>query len=417
MTVALFTGTFRSFVPVTLTSDRSGLILESGGKVKLRGVQVGRIASVTGTGRNVSVQLNIYPDAVGDIPANVDAQIKATTAFGAKYVDLIYPDDPSPQRLSAGTVLTSRNVSTEVNTVFENLSKLITKLDPVKLNATLTALAEGCAARANGSARPPPTPTRSCWRSIRAWTPSPRTGVRCKAFADAYSAAAQDILTILDSASTTSTTITSHAASAECRCCSTVLASPHSGINLLGRNSDHLVHLSNALEPTTDLLLKYDPDLHLHAAGREVVPRQRRLRGDRRQRQIGDPRRRSDVGRRPVQVPGQPADRRRQGRPRRQAGCGALPDPSKNFPVRQTGHQHRLGHRCGHSPQSGYRPSLAGELVPGHQGVPDGPEVPEHGVLRLSDPVPYPGAPPYGAPLYGPDGTRCTRRIRLPPGP
>ena len=37
---ALFVGAFQSYVPVTLTSDRSGLVMESGAKVKLRGVQV-----------------------------------------------------------------------------------------------------------------------------------------------------------------------------------------------------------------------------------------------------------------------------------------------------------------------------------------------------------------------------------------
>ncbi|MDT7791438.1 MAG: phospholipid/cholesterol/gamma-HCH transport system substrate-binding protein, partial [Mycobacterium sp.] len=43
-TTAFFAGTFRSYVPVTLTSDRSGLILETNAKVKLRGVQVGRVS-------------------------------------------------------------------------------------------------------------------------------------------------------------------------------------------------------------------------------------------------------------------------------------------------------------------------------------------------------------------------------------
>ena len=48
LTYALFTGSLKSFVPVTLTSDRSGLVMESNAKVKMRGVQVGRVASITG---------------------------------------------------------------------------------------------------------------------------------------------------------------------------------------------------------------------------------------------------------------------------------------------------------------------------------------------------------------------------------
>jgi phospholipid/cholesterol/gamma-HCH transport system substrate-binding protein len=142
-TAGFFSGTFRSFVPVTLTSDRSGLVMESGGKVKMRGVEVGRIASIDAGRQTVSVQLEIFPDQIRFIPANVQAQIRATTAFGAKYVDLIYPQQPSRSRLAAGAHLVSRNVSTEVNTVFQNLVDVLHQVDPPKLNSVLTALADG----------------------------------------------------------------------------------------------------------------------------------------------------------------------------------------------------------------------------------------------------------------------------------
>jgi len=39
---ALFAGSFTTYAPVTLTSDRAGLVMEPGAKVKLRGVEVGR---------------------------------------------------------------------------------------------------------------------------------------------------------------------------------------------------------------------------------------------------------------------------------------------------------------------------------------------------------------------------------------
>ena len=143
LTYALFTGTLKSFVPVTLTSDRSGLVMETNAKVKLRGVQVGRVASITGGREPVELKLEIYPDQIEHIPANVGAQIQATTLFGAKFVDLVYPSDPSPQRLQAGQVLQSSNVATEVNTVFENVVGVLDQIDPAKLNSVLSALAEG----------------------------------------------------------------------------------------------------------------------------------------------------------------------------------------------------------------------------------------------------------------------------------
>src|ERR1700681_3988969 len=101
LTVLLFRGTFTSYVPVTLTSDRAGLVMDPGGKVKLRGVQVGRVSDVIGGNGSVTLQRDIFPYQLKYIPANVSARIRATTTFGAKYVDLIYPANPSAKWLSA----------------------------------------------------------------------------------------------------------------------------------------------------------------------------------------------------------------------------------------------------------------------------------------------------------------------------
>ncbi|MBX9639159.1 MAG: MlaD family protein, partial [Mycobacteriaceae bacterium] len=110
VTTASFAGTFRSYVPVTLTSDRAGLVMEAGAKVEMRGVQIGRVGSITDTKNKAGLTLEIDPDQVRYIPANVEAQISSTTAFGAKFVELIYPQNPSRTRLAAGAVLHSRNV-------------------------------------------------------------------------------------------------------------------------------------------------------------------------------------------------------------------------------------------------------------------------------------------------------------------
>lgn len=145
VTAVSFTGSLRSTVPVTLAADRSGLVMDSGAKVMMRGVQVGRVAQI---GRiewaqnGASLRLEIDPDQIRYIPANVEAQISATTAFGAKFVDLVMPQNPSRARLSAGAVLHSKNVSTEINTVFENVVDLLNMIDPLKLNAVLTAVAD-----------------------------------------------------------------------------------------------------------------------------------------------------------------------------------------------------------------------------------------------------------------------------------
>jgi len=83
LTAALFTGSLKKYVDVTVTSDRSGLVMETGAKVKMRGVQVGRVSGIQGGQDPVSIRLQIYPDQVKYIPANIGAQIRATTVFGA----------------------------------------------------------------------------------------------------------------------------------------------------------------------------------------------------------------------------------------------------------------------------------------------------------------------------------------------
>ena len=53
LTALLFSGTLRKYDPLTLVSDRSGLVMENGAKVKLRGVQVGEVTNIgaeTGAG-------------------------------------------------------------------------------------------------------------------------------------------------------------------------------------------------------------------------------------------------------------------------------------------------------------------------------------------------------------------------------
>ena len=90
VTTTAFAGTFRSYVPVTLSSDRAGLVLETNAKVMLRGVQVGRVSQIGENNDRASLRLEIDPDQIRYIPANVQAQISATTAFGAKFVELVY---------------------------------------------------------------------------------------------------------------------------------------------------------------------------------------------------------------------------------------------------------------------------------------------------------------------------------------
>ena len=52
------------------------------------------------------------------------------------------PEGASSQPLKPGSVLHSRNVTVEVNTVFQNLQSVVQSIDPAKLNSVLSAVAE-----------------------------------------------------------------------------------------------------------------------------------------------------------------------------------------------------------------------------------------------------------------------------------
>ncbi|MCX2934001.1 MCE family protein [Mycobacterium sp. CVI_P3] len=411
--VALFVGAFNSNVPVTLASERSGLVMESGAKVKLRGVEVGRVAGIDGGAQPVSLKLEIFPDQVRYIPANVEAEIRATTAFGAKYVDLVYPDDPSPKRLAAGEVLRARNVSTEVNTVFENLVGVLQQIDVAKLNATLTALADGV----RGQGQRIGEATTAANQVLLALNPRMDTVAQdwrsFKGFTDAYSVAAQDILATLNAASTTSATITSHSSDLDALLLNAIGFST-GATNLLGSNKDNLVQGVNGLAPTTELLLKYNPEYtcllqgakffldhggydQIGGNGKSIILDAALLLGD-------------DPYRYPDNLPIVAA----KGGPGGKPGCGSLPDVRKNFPVRKLITNTGWGTGLDWRPNPGIGHPWWVDYFPVTRAVPEPPSVRGAGPPAIG-PVPYPGAPPYGAPLYGPGGVPLYSGLPLPP--
>jgi phospholipid/cholesterol/gamma-HCH transport system substrate-binding protein len=410
---AMYAGSFNSYDRVTLTSDRAGLVMEPGATVKMRGVEVGRVASVRRTAGPASLTLELFPDQMHHIPANVAAEIKSTTVFGVKYVDLVPPVDPSPKRLASGAVLRSTNVSTEVNTVFENLVGVIKQIDPAKLNATLSALAQGVRGQGEriGQAttggnevllalNPRMDTLASDWRSI-------------KGFGDAYGAAAQDILAILNSASTTSTTVTNHAKDLDALLLN-ITGFGQAGTNLLAPSKDNLVRAVNTAAPTTNLLFKYDPVYtcllvgakwfldnggyeQYGGNGRTWVMDSAVLLGD-------------DPYRYPENLPVIAA----KGGPGGKPSCGSLPDATKNFPVRQLVTNTGWGTGLDLRPNPGIGHPWWVNFLPVTRAVPEPPSVRGEGPPAIG-PVPHPGAPPYGAPLYAPDGAPLYPAVPPPP--
>ncbi|TQK28902.1 MCE family protein [Arthrobacter sp. SLBN-53] len=410
MTALLFFGTLRTFVPVTLISDRAGLVMENGAKVKLHGVQVGEVGSIGTESGFAALHLNMYPGPFEHLPANVEAEIKSTTAFGAKYVDLIVPDSgPSAGRLTPGAVLRSRNVTVEVNTVFENLQAVVQAVDPAKLNAVLAAVSESLRGKGDRIGRAI-TDANKVLLAVNPRMPTvQRDWQLFGQTAAAYSAAAQDIVSILDSFSTTSSTIASHAQSLDTLLLSAVGFS-RSGIDVIGGNQTALVRAMNLLDPTTALLMKYSPTYTclfqgavwflehggrdaLGGNGKSVIMDAAMLAGD-------------DAYRFPQNLPKTNAT----GGPGGKPSCGSLPDVSQNFPVKalvtDTGWG-ALPNEIRTNPGIGF-PGWA-DYLPVTRAVPEQPSIRHPG-------GPAPGPGPFGAPAP-PFPLPPTPATFPPPGP
>lgn len=413
-----FNRSFRAYVPVTLMSDRSGLVMETGAKVKMRGVQVGRVGQITGGKQPVSMKLEIDSDKLALIPTNVGARIAATTAFGAKYVELVYPQDPSPKSLTTGVVLKSENVTTEVNTVFENLVGVIRQVDPAELNGVLSALAEGFGGQGAriGEAI---TDANAVLVALNARSQVIREDWRAlQRVSDTYDRAAENIVNVLSAASTTSVTISDNARDLDALMLA-VTGFGNSGINLIGPSRDNFIRSVNDLEPTTRLLMKYNPQLTCTlvgakttlddygladymggANGSSLIVDVALLLGD-------------DIYKYPDNLPIHAA----KGGPGGKPGCGSLPDVAKNFPVRHLITNTGWGTGLDVRPNPGIGQSCYADWFRVTRGVPLPPAIRQ----CLPGPAvgPQPelgfGTPPYGAPQYGPGGVPLYPGV--PPAP
>ncbi|WP_051574315.1 MCE family protein [Mycobacterium sp. URHB0044] len=394
LTAVLFSGAARSFETLTLVSDRAGLVMENGAKVKLRGVQIGEVQSITADASAVDADdakltLKIYPGDFQYLPSDVEAEIKSSTAFGAKYVNLVVPaGGGTSQPLKPGAVLQSRNVTVEVNTVFQNLQSVVQAVDPAKLNSVLSAVAEAVRGKGDviGHAI---TDANEVLLAVNPRMPTVRQDWQLFGqTAQAYSDAAQNIVSVLDSFSTTSTTITSHADALDHALLSAA-GFAQSGIDVLGGNQPNLVRAMNLLDPTTALLMKYSPTYTclfqgaqwflehggrdaLGGNGKSVIMDAALLVGD-------------DPYRYPDNLPLVNAT----GGPGGKPSCGSLPDVSKNFPVKYLVTDTGFGTGLDVRPNPGIGFPGFANYFPATKGIPEPPKIRYPG-----GPAPGPLPPP-----------------------
>ncbi|BBY42326.1 MCE family protein [Mycolicibacterium celeriflavum] len=270
LAVALFRGDFTDTEPVTVIADRAGLVMNPDARVKLHGAQVGTVDSIDSLPNGqAAIHLAIDPSAMELIPANVRVDITSSTVFGAKSVALVPPSNPSPQSLRAGQVLDADHVTVEINTIFEQLVAMLSKIEPAKLNETLGAFASAVNGRGDKFGQ-----MLSDMDTMLAKL-NPSLGNLSADIAvapqvlNAYADAAPDLVTLADSASRLSDTIVEKHQDLDALLLSAI-GFAEIGNDVIGGNRQQITEVMRLLVPTTDLTNEYNAALNCALAG--MVP-------------------------------------------------------------------------------------------------------------------------------------------------
>ena len=259
-----YEGHFASTTQLTMITARAGLTVDVGSKVSYNGVQIGRVAKVdevnAGGAPKAELILRVDPKYIKLIPANVDADIKATTLFGNKYVVLSSPRDPVARRVSSSDVIDVSSVTTELNTLFETVVSVAEKVDPVKLNATLTATAQALDGLGRGFGQSIVN-GNDILADINPQLPQIRYDTeRLADLADTYANASPDLWEFLRNALTTSRTLNEQQGNVD----SALMAAigfGHTGADIFSRSGPYLTRGIQDSIPTSQLLDEYSPEI------------------------------------------------------------------------------------------------------------------------------------------------------------
>src|SRR5581483_1303823 len=260
-----YKGDFTTKTKLTMLSSRAGLVMDPGSKVTYNGVQIGRVAKIDeieqGGSPAAKFTLDVYPKFIKLIPANVDAKIVATTVFGGKYVSFTTPKNPLPQRITPHNVIDARSVTTEINTLFQTITSIAQKVDPVKVNLTLSAAAQALSGLGDKFGQSIINASTSL-DEINPRMPTIRHDIQQLAtLGDTYADASPDLFDFLNNAVTTARTIHQNEKELD----QALLAAAgfgHTGADIFNRGGPYLARGAADLVPSAQLLDTYSPELY-----------------------------------------------------------------------------------------------------------------------------------------------------------
>jgi phospholipid/cholesterol/gamma-HCH transport system substrate-binding protein len=262
-----FRGGFASSVPVTVLSQRAGLVMNPDAKVKMRDIVVGRVASIDdGPDGTAEIHLAMDPAQLALIPENVRVDVSSSTVFGAKFVQLMPPTEPARGTLRAGQVVDADQVTVEFNTVFEQLNSVLTTIEPEKLNATLSAMSSAFSGR--GAAVGQTIKNLDAFLTrLEPSLPNLSHDLEvAPTVLQSYADAAPDLLDVVDATADISKTITDEQNQLDTLLIS-VIGLAGNANDVVGGNRAGLTDALSVLLPTTALTNQYNEAIYCGVAG------------------------------------------------------------------------------------------------------------------------------------------------------
>ena len=139
-------GAFDKAYYVSVDIDRAGQQLAEGSDVRIKGVEIGKVAQIELVDGRARLQLKIKDEY--RIPKRVQAVVSLKTPLGAKYVDLQFPAAASGPFLADGDVIDDAHVGPELEDLLADGTRVLDAINPEDAATVVSELATG--ARGHG---------------------------------------------------------------------------------------------------------------------------------------------------------------------------------------------------------------------------------------------------------------------------
>ncbi|MFI6828689.1 MCE family protein [Kribbella sp. NPDC050241] len=262
LTYAFYAKVFTKTVDVELKTSHIGLQLNEHADVKLRGIIVGEVRSVSTDGDEATVNLALKPDQIGEISSAVSARILPKTLFGEKYVALVPPEGTEGRHIRAGDVISRDKtaVGIEIEKVLNDALPLLQAVDPADLNATLNTLAtalEGRGAELGGTL----TQLDGYLKKLNPNVPKLMDALtKLTQVSELYGDATPDLVRALRNLTVTGNTVVEKQAQLQ-KFFVDVQGLSSTTNTFLKQNEDKVIRLGEVSRPVLDLLERYSPEM------------------------------------------------------------------------------------------------------------------------------------------------------------